>query len=347
METTLVIVTGISLALALGLGALLWRLLRDERQRADARVAALVDGYAQRSAAEPASAGDADAAFEDDAVAFAATTATAGASRASGARHVEAEPVTAAPRAAFEQVDLSTDTDWLSHFPSASREQGATPPATPTPAPAARDSADTLRFERQDAPAFDFDLPRASDSARVLFGQVEEAERANEPNHLMTAGLVAALLVGLVLAIWTVSHLVITMTAAAQQPASASAAAGTSASTASTSAANASATAPLELLSLRHDQDSGTLTISGLVRNPPNAARQDRLTAVIFFFNQRGDFLTSVRAPLDFRTLAPGDESPFQVSAPAPAGVSRFRVSFRHDEGDVVPHVDRRQSPQG
>jgi hypothetical protein len=331
METTLVIVTGISLALALGLGLLLWRLLRDERQRADARVAALVDGFAQRSAAEP------DATTEPS-VSFASPlTARAAATHAGEPRDGEGEPP-------IEQIDLSTDTDWLSQFPSAARE----------PAPDARTlraEAGALRIDPHDLSTFDFDLPRASDSARVLFGQVEDAERANEPNHLMTAGVVAALLVGLVLAIWTVSHLVITMTAAAQ-PASVSATAGAGAAasasasgaTPASASAPASASVPLELLALRHDQDGGTLTISGLVRNPPNAARQDHLTAVIFFFNQRGDFQTSVRAPLDFRALAPGDESPFKVSISAPAGVSRFRVSFRHDEGDVVPHVDRRQA---
>jgi hypothetical protein len=322
METTLVIVTGISLVLALGLGVLLWRLLRDERQRADARVAALVDGFAARSTSEPAPASEAR---------------TAAATARSDWREAPAD-------GPMEHVDLSTDTDWLSQFPSAARESAA-------PAP--------TRVEAVDSPAFDFDLPRASDSARVLFGQVEDAERANEPNHLMTASVAAALLVGLVLAIWTVSHLVITMTAAAAPATAPAAAASSAASPATASSATASSTAassavapasaagasaPLELLALRHDQNGSTLTISGLVRNPPNAARQDQLTAVVFFFNQRGDFLTSVRAPLDFRALAPGDESPFQVSAPAPAGVSRFRVSFRHDEGDVVPHVDRRQT---
>jgi hypothetical protein len=73
---------------------------------------------------------------------------------------------------------------------------------------------------------------------------------------------------------------------------------------------------------------------------------QERLTAVVFFFDGQGGFLSSTRAPLDYRALAPGEESPFQLSAPAPPGVARYRVSFRRDEGAVVPHVDRRQQVQ-
>jgi hypothetical protein len=49
-----------------------------------------------------------------------------------------------------------------------------------------------------------------------------------------------------------------------------------------------------------------------------------------------------VRAPLDFRLLGPGDESPFQVAVPSPGPISRYRISFRRNEGGVVPHVDRR-----
>jgi hypothetical protein len=106
--------------------------------------------------------------------------------------------------------------------------------------------------------------------------------------------------------------------------------------------ANATASAPLELLSLRHAQREGAMEITGLVRNPAAAAPTDRVTAVVFFFDATGGFLSSARAPLDFTRLSPGEESPFVVLAQPPAGVSRYRVSFRRDDG-VVPHVDRRE----
>ncbi len=110
--------------------------------------------------------------------------------------------------------------------------------------------------------------------------------------------------------------------------------------------ANGAVTTALELMSLRQEMQDGTLTISGLVRNPRGGVPQERLTAVVFFFDGQGGFLSSTRAPLDYRALAPGEESPFQLSAPAPAGVARYRVSFRRDEGAIVPHVDRRQQVQ-
>jgi hypothetical protein len=110
------------------------------------------------------------------------------------------------------------------------------------------------------------------------------------------------------------------------------------------SSKGAGTTAPLELLSLRHVQQGEKTEISGLVRNPRGAPSIDRVTAVVFFFDDAGAFLTSARAPLDFRRLAGGEESAFLVTAPTPPGVRRYRVSFRLAEGGVVPHVDRREN---
>jgi hypothetical protein len=102
--------------------------------------------------------------------------------------------------------------------------------------------------------------------------------------------------------------------------------------------------AALELLSMRHARSGNTWTITGLVRNPAGAPDAVRLDAVVFTFDRDGSFLASGRAPLDFTTLAPGDESPFVVTVTAPGPVSRYRLSFRADEGQMVPHVDRRQA---
>lgn len=111
---------------------------------------------------------------------------------------------------------------------------------------------------------------------------------------------------------------------------------------ASQSAASAAAAHPLELLSLHHATEDGSISVTGLVRNPVEAVAARRLTAVVLFFGQDGAFLGSGRAPLDFTTLAPGDESPFVVKAPAPARVNRYRVSFRAEDERPLPHVDRR-----
>ncbi len=108
-----------------------------------------------------------------------------------------------------------------------------------------------------------------------------------------------------------------------------------------TSAAAMGPNNPLELVSLRHERQNEKLAVSGLVRNPSSALPVERLSAVVFLFDRQGAFVTSARANVDFLKLGAGDESPFVVSLDAPATVTRYRVSFRTDDG-VVPHIDRR-----
>jgi hypothetical protein len=104
------------------------------------------------------------------------------------------------------------------------------------------------------------------------------------------------------------------------------------------------ANTPLELLSLRHEREGVNLSVAGLVRNPAAAPIVERLSAVVFLFDQQGQFVTSARAPIDFLKLTPGDESPFVVKVAAPQSVARYRVSFRTEDG-TLPHVDRRADP--
>jgi hypothetical protein len=99
--------------------------------------------------------------------------------------------------------------------------------------------------------------------------------------------------------------------------------------------------APLELMSMRHERDGGTLTVTGLVRNPPNGSEARRVTAVVFAFDRTGAFVGSGRAPLDFVVLQPDDESPFVVTLPNMSDVARYRVSFRTEAG-LLRHLDRR-----
>jgi hypothetical protein len=99
--------------------------------------------------------------------------------------------------------------------------------------------------------------------------------------------------------------------------------------------------APLELISLRHERTGRRLSLSGLVRNPAGGASVEGLSAVVFLFDAQGGFVSSARADVDFKRLAPGDESPFVIAVDAPTSVARYRVSFRTDAG-VLAHVDRR-----
>jgi hypothetical protein len=100
--------------------------------------------------------------------------------------------------------------------------------------------------------------------------------------------------------------------------------------------------APLELLSLRHERNGEKLTITGLVRNPQNGPRQERISAVAFVFDPSGTFVASERALVDFLVLSPGEESPFVVSITAPGRIGRYRIGFRGQDGAVVGHVDHR-----
>jgi hypothetical protein len=99
---------------------------------------------------------------------------------------------------------------------------------------------------------------------------------------------------------------------------------------------------PLELMSLRYAQESGRLVISGLVQNPRGAPPVSHVVATAFVFGPDGTFLSSGRAPLDFITLTPGEESPFVVNVPVTGQVTRYRVGFRTEDGRVLPHVDKR-----
>jgi hypothetical protein len=101
------------------------------------------------------------------------------------------------------------------------------------------------------------------------------------------------------------------------------------------------APAPLELMSMRHQRQGTTLTVSGLVRNPSQGVAMNGITAVVFAFDRTGAFLASGRAALDFSALGPGDESPFVVNIPNVLDVARYRVTFRSGSG-VVRHIDRR-----
>jgi heme exporter protein D len=118
-----------------------------------------------------------------------------------------------------------------------------------------------------------------------------------------------------------------------------------SGSDSATAVATAPNETPLELVSLSHARQNNKLAVSGLVRNPVAGKPVEKLSAVVFLFDRAGTFVTSSRAHVDFLKLGAGDESPFVVSIDAPASVSRYRVSFRTDDG-VVPHIDRRgESP--
>jgi hypothetical protein len=103
-------------------------------------------------------------------------------------------------------------------------------------------------------------------------------------------------------------------------------------------------TSLLELMSLTHVEEKGSLRITGLVQNPRDGVPLSKVTATAFVFGADGTFLASGKAPLDFTTLRAGDESGFVIDVSVSAPVARYRVGFRGEDGRIIGHVDRRES---
>jgi hypothetical protein len=112
--------------------------------------------------------------------------------------------------------------------------------------------------------------------------------------------------------------------------------------------APAAESALLDLLSLRHTQEAGALTIAGLVQNPRTGAPLTKITATAMLFGADETFIASGRTPLDLTTLRPGDESGFVLTVPLSpelaSTVARYRIGFRGEDGRIIGHVDRRVS---
>jgi hypothetical protein len=102
---------------------------------------------------------------------------------------------------------------------------------------------------------------------------------------------------------------------------------------------------PLDLFSLSHRFEAGDLVVTGLIQNPRTSRAVPSVVAVVYVFNEQGDYVASGRTPLEFAPLVPGADAPFIVRVPGVSGVSRFRVGFRAADGSVVAHVDRRGDP--
>jgi len=103
---------------------------------------------------------------------------------------------------------------------------------------------------------------------------------------------------------------------------------------------------PLELTSLRYSTDeTGFFTVSGLVHNPLGAQSLRGVVAVVYLFDDQGQYVGNGRIALDAPTLDPGIDSTFMVRVPVTAAVSRYRVGFRLADGAVVAHIDKRPDP--
>ena len=99
----------------------------------------------------------------------------------------------------------------------------------------------------------------------------------------------------------------------------------------------------IELVSMHHVLDGGTLIVSGFVRNP-TAAATPSLSAVVSVFGRDGQVVARGESALDPVALGPGKETGFRVLVPEVADPGRYRVAFMNGSR-IVPHVDRRSEP--
>jgi hypothetical protein len=315
MESLLVVVAAVSLALAAIMSTVAWRLLRDSHHRTTTRAEALIalleaSGNVPKTAATQAES---------------ATTAAGPAG-------------TASPPPASAKPDAPREPE-----PPPAPKPRTTPAVVDGPlhdAPAGR-GGDTgeSSWDRAFKPVGRGELPDAvtADSLEpVATSAMFASDRPRQMSMvrwlaLAAAGLVILIGAGTVYALNTGSWLSPFTKGDGDEMVA------------------ASARQPLELLSLKHSTDeNGAFVVTGLVQNPIEGASLRGVVAMVYLFDQQGRYFASGRARLDASTLAAGEESPFVVTIPNAGTVSRYRVGFRLDDGGVVAHVDRRgQTPTG
>ena len=276
MDTILIAVTVVALAMTATMAVILVSMLRQERARSEARVAAL-------------SAMAADAVDDRQEL----------------------------PRQALSPRELSHQEPTR---PEQLRAHAVAPPVAPAFSPVQLFSETRVVDDAEHVD--DLEIRPGVSGVSSLFSEPEPESPWGR--RFVVIGCLAALVVAIGL----------TLAVTGSRPSSVGTGTVTQASTTSGS--------PLELLSLRYTRESDRLVITGLVQNPRAAAPISRVVATAFVFGKDGTFLSSGRAPLDFVTLTPGEESPFVVNVPVTGQVTRYRVGFRTEDGRVLPHVDKR-----
>lgn len=277
MDPVLTAVAALSLLMAIGMGFLVARLLREDRERSNARVAAL-----SAMATDPAA----------------------------GAIDPVARPIPAATILRGRHEDLEI---------RAGRERDPDLEIRPRPERGPQERVEVETWAR----------PERAPQERVEGPDLFTEQHRSSPwgPRLAVIGALAAVIAAIGFAAVSLGS---------------GRADGTPAANTTAQSAPAPEIHPLELLSLRYAQQAQNLTITGLVQNPRTAPPLSRVVATAFVFGPGGALLASGKAPLDFTTLAPGDESPFVIAVPVTGEVARYRIGFRSEDGRVIAHVDKR-----
>jgi hypothetical protein len=311
----MLIVTIAALVMAASLGWFVFRLLRDEQRRADARVAALtaaIDGDDTSGWDTPVRAGH---------VGFKSPRAARPPVPTTPPTPVQAPtPGSAAPdvpELVFLEDEITSGRDFVSEHADWMKA---------APAPGARASAAPTLPDTSALIDSVGEFESTSLRTAGLFGESPEPPRRSGFAIVMLVVLLAAFLA--VAYTWLSSSTPAPTTAGAEHapPATAAATVGI----------------PLELVSLAHERHKGALVVRGVVRNPVSGSNRDDLVASVMLLDAAGGVLGSGRAPLRAPQLRPGQETAFTVELPSHADVRRYRVTFRAPDGSLVAHADRR-----
>jgi hypothetical protein len=109
---------------------------------------------------------------------------------------------------------------------------------------------------------------------------------------------------------------------------------------ASPSAAHA---AHVDLLALDHRLTRRfEFVVNGRVRNPAGGESLRDLIAVVEVFDRSDRVIATVSAPVESSVLRAGESASFSVEASQVPGIARYRIEFRVNGRDAVPHVDLR-----
>jgi hypothetical protein len=344
MESLLVVVAAVSLALAAIMSTVAWRLLRDNHHRTTTRAEALVallqsSGNFHKSPTSSEESAKLVARPADPAAAMPAPpeadTAEAMPVATPAAKPAEARPAAiAAAKPEPPREPEPTPARKRRHVPAA-----VDGPLHDTPVLAGSDPDGESSWDRSFRPVGRGEMPSldADDAQPVATSAMFDAVPPKQMPigrwlALAAAGLVIVIGAGTVYALNTGTWLSSFTSAGDRDEMVAS-----------------STKQPLELLSLKHHTDeTGAFVVTGLVQNPVEGGALRGVVAMVYLFDQQGRYFASGRARLDAGTLGAGEESPFVVKIPRAGTVGRYRVGFRLDDGGVVAHVDRRgQIPAG
>jgi hypothetical protein len=305
MEPVLLIVTVLSLLMAVGLAVVAWRLLRENRSRSLARIEAL---HALVGGPSP---DDDDVAEELDA----ALELPSG--RAHPAAAIEREhtplpapaPVAVAPPAlaAASVAPTSHEESWDLALRDRRRDMS---------------HAETPPHVRPRAARISHAAPQED-----LFVEPEQRTPSHRWSALVAVALVMALGIGGIYAAYSTDLLGAISRLASSRSGPATTNAGE---------------APLLLLSLRHTTEAGDFVLTGLIQNPSASPSLKGVVAVVYLFDKEGRYFASGKASLDTPVLASGAEAPFVIKISATQPIGRYRVGFRQEDGSVIAHVDRR-----